>query len=54
MCEALAGVCPVPVVRVGVEDAFGMSGPALELLKKFGLCAENIVEKAELALSLKK
>lgn len=54
VCEALAGVCPVPVVRVGVEDTFGMSGPALELLKKFGLCAENIVEKAELALSLKK
>ncbi len=54
VCEALAGICPVPVVRVGVNDRFGMSGPAKELLQVFGLCAENIVEKAKYALTLKK
>ena len=46
--------CPVPVVRVGVEDVFGKSGPAVELLKVFGLCAENIVAKAKAAIALKK
>lgn len=34
--------CPVPVTRIGVNDVFGHSGPALELLKEFGLSAENI------------
>jgi transketolase len=46
--------CAVPVVRVGVEDTFGKSGPAVELLKIFGLCAENIVAKAKAAIALKK
>ena len=45
--EAVCGVvsenCPVPVKRIGVNDEFGHSGPAGELLKQFGLCAENIV-----------
>ena len=50
VCEAQ----PVPVLRVGVEDRFGMSGPALELLKRYGLCAENIVAKAKEAVALKK
>lgn len=50
VCEA----CPVPVVRVGVEDKFGASGPAVEMLKIYGLCAENIVEKTKAALALKK
>lgn len=34
--------CPVPVKRIGVNDVFGHSGPALDLLKEFGLSAENI------------
>jgi len=42
VCEALAGVCPVK--QIGVEDTFGYSGPALELLPKFGLCKDNIVK----------
>lgn len=50
VCEAL----PVPVVRVGVNDTFGQSGPALELLKIYGLTAENIVTKAKQALEMKK
>ena len=37
--------CPAKVIRVGVNDVFGKSGPALELLKLFGLSKENIIEK---------
>lgn len=44
---------PVPVVRLGVEDTFGHSGPAVDLLKEFGLDAEHIAEKAKKAISLK-
>ena len=35
---------PTPVRRIGVNDEFGHSGPAADLLKDFGLSAENIVE----------
>ena len=45
--EAVAGVVaenvPVPVHRIGVRDEFGHSGPAAELLKQFGLTADEIV-----------
>ena len=51
--EALAEN-PVPVVRVGVNDEFGMSGPANALLDKFGLRGKDIAEKAKKAISLKK
>jgi len=51
--EALSEVCPVPVLRLGVEDTFGKSGPAVELLKIFGLDAEHIVVKAKAAIDLK-
>lgn len=39
LCEE----CPVPVKKIGVNDVFGHSGPAKDLLKEFGLSAENIV-----------
>ncbi len=52
--ETVCGCCPVPVVRIGVNDVFGHSGPAKELLKEFGLCAENIAVKVREALKLKK
>ncbi len=49
--EAVAGLlseqCPTVMRRVGVQDVFGHSGPALEVLKEFGLCAENIVATAK-------
>ena len=55
--EAVAGVVaetkPVPVLRVGVEDTFGKSGPALELLEIYGLNAENICKKAIQAMENK-
>ena len=54
VCEALAESCPVPVLRVGVEDKFGQSGQVPELLEMYGLTAENIAAKARLAISKKK
>lgn len=42
--------CPVPVIKLGVKDVFGHSGPAKDLLKEYGLCAENIVNVVKGAL----
>ena len=42
--------CPVPVIKIGMNDKFGESGAAKELLKKYGLCAENIVAMTKAAL----
>ncbi len=53
VAEAVTECCPVPVVKVGVNDEFGHSGPAVDLLKEFGLCAENIANKAKEAVKLK-
>ncbi|MCM1314383.1 MAG: transketolase family protein [Muribaculaceae bacterium] len=53
VAEAVTECCPVPVVKIGVNDVYGYSGPAVELLKKFGLSAENIIEKTKYALTLK-
>ncbi len=44
---------PVPVLKVGVNDKFGRSGPAVEMLHIYGLDAQNIVEKAKKAISMK-
>ncbi|MBR6676878.1 MAG: transketolase family protein [Clostridia bacterium] len=54
VAEALCEAYPVPVVKVGTEDCFGRSGPAKELLSKFGLDADAIVAKAKAAIALKK
>ena len=47
VCSLLSEKCPTPVRRIGVNDEFGHSGPAVELLKQFGLSAEHIVEAAK-------
>ena len=47
VCSYLSETYPTPVKRIGVDDQFGFSGPAGEVLKAFGLCAEHIVEVAE-------
>ena len=44
VCSCLSEKCPTPVKRIGVNDEFGHSGPAKDLLKQFGLSAENIVK----------
>ncbi len=52
--EAVCAECPVPVLRVGVEDKFGKSGKVPELLSEYGLTKENIAAKAKAAIALKK
>lgn len=54
VCEFVSGVCPVPVLRHGVNDVFGRSGTANAVLEYFDLTAEGIAEKARQALKLKK
>ncbi|MBE6616017.1 MAG: transketolase family protein [Ruminococcaceae bacterium] len=53
VCECLAEKKPTPVLRVGVQDVFGRSGPAKELVSYFGLDAASIAAKAKAAISLK-
>ena len=43
VAECVTECCPVPVTKIGVNDEFGHSGPALDLLKEFGLSSENII-----------
>ena len=54
VAEAVAQSCPVPVLRVGVEDAYGRSGQVPELLEIYGLTAKNIADKAKAAIRLKR
>ena len=42
VCEVTSSEFPVKVTRIGVNDCFGYSGPAWELLEKFGLTETNI------------
>lgn len=52
--EVICENYPVPVVKLGVEDTFGRSGPAVELLHLYGLDAEHIVAKAKQTIAMKK
>ena len=47
VCAVVAEKCPALVRRIGVNDEFGHSGPAVDLLKQFGLSCENIVAVAK-------
>ena len=47
VCSLLSEQLPTPVRRIGVNDVYGESGPAGDLLKKYGLSAENIVKVAK-------
>ena len=51
--EVLSEECPTKTVRIGMNDEFGVSGPAVDLLKKYGLCAENIAKVTKEALNNK-
>lgn len=53
VAECLSEKRPTPVLRVGVQDTFGRSGPAKELVSYFGLDAESIAAKAREAVKLK-
>ena len=51
--EYLTSVCPVPVIRHGVEDEFGRSGAAQKVLEAYHLTPEGIADKVRQALTLK-
>ena len=53
VAEVVSEGCPVPVLRVGVEDVFGRSGTVPALLEAYGLTPANIVAKAKAAVALK-
>ena len=54
VCEVLSEEYPVPVKRIGIEDKFGKSGKPNELLKLYGLTAEDIAIKAKNVMALKR
>ena len=54
VAEVVSECCPVPVLRVGVEDKFGHSGKVPPLLEMYGLTPAKIVSKAEEAITLKR
>lgn len=47
VCDVLSENCPTKVLKIGVQDTFGESGPAVELIKKYGLDAESIYNKVK-------
>lgn len=47
VCEVLSEQAPTKVLRIGVNDVFGESGPATELIAKYGLDAESIYKKVK-------
>ncbi len=53
VCDVLSENYPTRVIKIGVNDEFGYSGPAVELLKKFGLSSDNIVKTVKEALNNK-
>lgn len=54
VADVLAENCPTKMVKIGVNDVYGHSGPAVDLLKEFGLCSENIVNTARDAVKANK
>ena len=47
VCEALSETVPTPVLRIGVNDVYGESGPAKALIAKYGLDSEGIYKKVK-------
>ena len=45
VCDVLAEKAPARVLKIGINDVFGESGPAVKLIKKYGLDADSIYEK---------
>lgn len=47
VCDMLSEKAPTKTLKIGINDVFGESGPAAELVKKFGLDADSIYEKVK-------
>ena len=53
VAETVCEGCPVPMLRVGVEDKFGKSGKVPPLLEEYGLTAANIADKVRAVVGMK-
>ena len=53
VAEVVAEECPVPVLRVGIQDQFGHSGDPLALMERYHITASDIVEKSKAAIAKK-
>ncbi|MEE3467848.1 MAG: transketolase family protein [Eubacterium sp.] len=47
VCDCLSENCPTKALKIGINDVFGESGPALELVAKYGLDADSIYQKVK-------
>ena len=47
ICDVLSEKAPTKVMKIGINDVYGESGPALELIKKYGLDGQSIYEKVK-------
>ncbi len=47
VCDVLSEQAPTKVMKIGINDVFGESGPAAGLIKKYGLDAESIYKKVK-------
>ena len=47
VAEVLSEKCPTKMMRIGINDCYGESGPALKLIEKYGLDAKSIYEKVK-------
>ena len=47
VCDVVAEKAPAKVMKIGINDVYGESGPAAELIKKYGLDADSIYEKVK-------
>ena len=54
ICQLLAINKPTPIEMVAVNDSFGESGTPDQLMEKYGLTANAIVEKAMKVIARKK
>jgi transketolase len=54
VAEVLSENCPVPLIRIGMQDTFGESGKPEDLLKKYGLTSGEIVKTAKIIILRKK
>jgi transketolase len=53
VCEAVCAARPVPVLRVGIPDRFGESGPYDEILRRTGITADRVAARAREAVAMK-
>ena len=47
VCDTLSEKQPTRVMKIGINDSYGESGPALELIRKYGLDADSIYERVK-------